>query len=89
MYSDTTTSVLDRSETVLRVPNVNATSAGIARLVINICTLIGTARRPLPSGHLIRFINLFILYIHVYKLVFILLLFRRELPPFQIVGCRR
>jgi hypothetical protein len=87
MYSDATTSVLDRSEIVLHVPNVSTTSAGIAHQVINTWNLIGTARRPLPSGHLIRFIYLF--YTHVYKLVFILLLFRRELPPFQTVGCRR
>lgn len=41
----------------------------------------------MPLGHLIRLIYLF--YTHVYKLVFILFMFRRELSPFQIVECRR
>jgi hypothetical protein len=66
MYSDATTSVLDRSEIVLRFPNFSETSAGIARLVINIWTLIGTARRPLPSGHLIR--SIYSLYMYIYIL---------------------
>ena len=34
MYSDATTSVLDRSEIVSHVPNVTAISAGIVHLVI-------------------------------------------------------
>ena len=64
MCTGATTSVLGRTEIVLHVPTVNATSAGIGRLVINTYTLIGTARRPVPSGHLIRFIYLF--YTHMY-----------------------
>ena len=174
MYSGATTSVLGRSETVLRVPNVNAISAGKARLVINTWTVVGrlrlkrdgtraetrfrlSAKRtssfksagasvqsttgsrgvrisgsnagynmfrgsvngtgyplqspvfpslPLPcvtvchhiSTGLYRqeavafrafnYVYLFILYTYVYQLLFILLLFRRELPPIQIVDCR-